>query len=80
VRGQGAAGDGRTVDTAAIQAAIDACGKEASGGVVALEDDRQYLTGTLRLASGVRLRVPANTTLLASLQVPALSGGGGSVS
>jgi len=47
--------------------------------VVALEDDRQYLTGTLRLASGVRLRVPANTTLLASLQVRAHSGGGGSV-
>ena len=68
---QGAAGDGRTVDTAAIQAAIDACSREASGGVVVLDDNKHYLTGSLRLASGVRLHVPANATLLASLQVQA---------
>ena len=66
---QGAKGDGQASDMGAIQAAIDSCGGRPSGGVVILEANRTYLTGTLRLASGVRLHVPANATLLADLQV-----------
>ena len=69
---QGAKGDGQASDTAAIQAAIDTCGGRPSGGVVLLEPDRTYLTGTLRLASGVRLHIPVNATLLADLQVRGL--------
>ena len=66
---QGAKGDGMTLDTTVIQAALDACGKHATGGVVVLENNRTYLTGTLRLGSSVRLHVPANTTLRAALKV-----------
>ena len=69
---QGAKGDGQASDMAAIQAAIDSCGARPSGGVVLLEAGRTYLTGTLRLASGVRLHIPANATLLADLQVRGL--------
>lgn len=58
-----------TLDTAVIQAALDACGKHATGGIVVLENNRTYLTGTLRLGSSVRLHVPANTTLRAALKV-----------
>ena len=70
---QGAIGDGASLDTAAIQAAIDACGKEATGGVVVLEANHTYLTGTLRIPSNVRLHVPANATLLAAMQVRPLT-------
>lgn len=66
---QGAKGDGQASDTAAIQAAIDSCAARPSGGVVLLEANSTYLTGTLRLDSGVRLHIPAGATLLADLQV-----------
>ena len=49
VRSFGAIGDGTTLDTAAIQAALDAC-QRAGGGEVYLPAGR-YLTGTLVLPS-----------------------------
>ena len=59
----GAAGDGRTMDTEALQRAIDACAR--TGGRVILQDG-VFLTGTLRLRSHVELHIDAGATLLAS--------------
>ena len=64
VRDFGAKGDKQTVDTAAIQAALDACAK-AGGGVVRLPAG-DYLSGNLRLRSGVTLHVAKGATLWAS--------------
>jgi hypothetical protein len=60
----GAVGDGATLNTAAIQKAIDAC-TEAGGGVVLIENG-EFLTGTLDLKSGVMLDVAAGAKLLGS--------------
>lgn len=62
----GAAGDGVTVDTRAIQRAIDECAA-AGGGRVTFAPG-QYVTGALFLKSGVHLHVEAGVTLLASLE------------
>ena len=59
----GAAGDSRTMDTEALQRAIDACAR--TGGRVILQDG-VFLTGTLRLRSHVELHIKAGATLLAS--------------
>ena len=64
VRRHGAAGDGLTKDTAAIQAAIDSAAR-AGGGVVTLSGGR-FLSGTVLLRSGVTLRIEAGAALLAS--------------
>jgi hypothetical protein len=60
----GAAGDGITLDTRAIQAAIDRCAA-AGGGVVRLPAGR-YLTGTLRLRDHITLMLDAGAVLLGS--------------
>jgi polygalacturonase len=64
VRTYKAAGDGKTLDTKAIQAAIDAC-TAAGGGRVVLSGGR-FLTGTLYLKSNVILFVEAGAVLLGS--------------
>ena len=56
----GAKGDGATVDTAAIQRAIDAAAK--TGGTVTFPQG-VYLTGALFLKSGVHFRVDEGVTL-----------------
>lgn len=61
IREHGAAGDGRTLDTAAIAAAIDACAT-AGGGQVLFPPGR-YLSGTVRLRSHVTLFLAAGATL-----------------
>ncbi|HEX2854825.1 MAG TPA: glycoside hydrolase family 28 protein [Opitutaceae bacterium] len=60
----GAAGDGVTLDTAALQRAIDAC-SAGGGGTLHLPAGR-YLTGTIQLKDGVRLRLAADAVLLGS--------------
>jgi polygalacturonase len=67
VREFGAVGDGITKDTAAIQAAIDACAPV--GGTVALRDG-VYLSGMIRLAAGLTLDI-APTAVLRGSQNPA---------
>jgi hypothetical protein len=59
----GAKGDGTTLETAAIQKALDAAGK--SGGTITLKPGT-YLTGSLFLKSGTTLEVPEGVTLIGS--------------
>jgi hypothetical protein len=63
VRDHGAKGDGKTKDTPAIQAAIDAAA--ASGGTIFFPPG-EYVSGTLHLRSRVALRLAAGATLIAS--------------
>lgn len=77
VRQHGAIADGKTLDTAAIQKAIDACAK-AGGGTVVLTAGR-YLSGTFFLRSHVNLHLEADARLigtsdLAQYMVPLPSG------
>lgn len=60
----GAAGDGQTLETAAIQAAIEAC-SQAGGGTVYLPAGR-YLTGSIFLRSCITLHIDAGAVLLGS--------------
>ena len=60
----GAAGDGRKLDTASLNAAIEACAK-AGGGRVYVPPGR-YLTGTVQLRSHVTLELEAGATILGS--------------
>jgi len=64
VRQQGAKGDGRALDTAPIQAAIDRC-NAAGGGVVWLAGGI-FVTGTLRLKDNVTLHVERGSILRGS--------------
>ncbi len=64
VRAYGAIGDGLTMDTAAVQAAIDACGARG-GGRVTLEAGR-FLCGRIDLRSGVELHIERDAVLLGS--------------
>ena len=64
VRDHGAKGDGRANDRAALQSALDACAK-AGGGTVRVPPG-DYLSGALRMASGVTLHLEAGATLWAS--------------
>lgn len=61
VRDYGARGDGVTKDTAAIQAAVDACAGQ--GGEVHLSNGT-FLSGTIRLESKLSFVVDAGATLL----------------
>ncbi len=63
VRRFGAAGDGKKLETAALQAAIDACA--AAGGTVYFPSGT-YLSGTLILRSRVRLFLDTGAVLLGS--------------
>lgn len=64
VRESGAVGDGKTKDTAAIQAALDRCAAVGGGTVVVPAGD--YLTGSLDLKSNTTLRVEKDATLSGS--------------
>ncbi|GAA5149632.1 glycosyl hydrolase family 28 protein [Microbacterium pseudoresistens] len=57
-------GDGRALDTAALQNGIDAVHDD--GGGTLLIGDGQYLTGGLLLRSGVTLELSAGATIIAS--------------
>lgn len=60
----GAVGDGTTLNTAAIQSAIDACAKAGGGKVIVTAGT--YLSGTIILKSNVNLHFEHNSTLLGS--------------
>ena len=64
VRNYGAVGDGKTLNTAAIQKAIDDCASK-NGGTVLLEDGT-YMTGSIILRSNVNLHIEQNAVLLGS--------------
>jgi len=60
----GAVADGRTMNTKAIQSAIDAC--RADGGGVVTFAPGSYLTGSIYLKEGVHLVIPEGVTILGS--------------
>lgn len=71
----GAASDGKTLCTAAIQKAIDACAR-AGGGKVIFPAGK-FLTGPIFLRSNVQVEVPAGTVLLGLSdfqKVPSIAG------
>lgn len=60
----GAVADGKTLNTTALQAAIDAC--HAAGGGVVNCGAGDYLTGSLELKSNVELHIPAGGRIVGS--------------
>ncbi|HVY93061.1 MAG TPA: glycosyl hydrolase family 28-related protein, partial [Bryobacteraceae bacterium] len=60
----GAKGDGVTIDTPAVQAAIDACNRDRGGTVLAPAG--VFVIGTLEMKSNVTLHIAAGATLLGS--------------
>src|SRR5579859_5882351 len=64
IRDFGAKGDGVTLDTAAVQAAIDACNKDQGGTV--LVPSGVFVIGTVEMKSNVTLRIAAQGKLLGS--------------
>jgi hypothetical protein len=64
IRDFGAKGDGKTLDTAALQAAIDTCTREGGGTV--LVPAGTFVIGTTELKSNVTLHLTASATLLGS--------------
>jgi hypothetical protein len=66
VSNYGAVGDGVTLNTVAIQSAIDDCAKVGGGKVVLTSG--KYLSGTIIMKSNVELHFAHNSTLLGSTQ------------
>jgi len=64
IRDYGAKGDGTTLDTAALQAAINACNKDQGGTV--LVPAGTFVIGTTELKSNVTLHIAAQGVLLGS--------------
>ncbi len=67
IRTFGAVGDGTTLDTKAVQAAIDKCG--ATGGGVVLITNGNFVVGTIYLKSGVTLHIAPGAALLGSTNI-----------
>ena len=64
VKKYGAVGDGVTMDTAAIQAAIDECAAHGGGQVILQEGS--FLCGFIQMKSGVELHIERDAVLLGS--------------
>lgn len=66
VHDHGGAGDGKTMDTAAIQRAIDAAAEAGGGARVLLRAGRTYLTGPLQLAGNIDFHLEGDAQLRVS--------------
>ncbi|MBE6645150.1 MAG: hypothetical protein E7612_07230 [Ruminococcaceae bacterium] len=60
----GAVGDGKTINTIAIQSAIDAC--YSNGGGTVLVEGGVYMFGSIVMKSNINLHIESNATLLGS--------------
>lgn len=67
VNNYGGLNDGKTLNTQAIQAAIDSCAKNG-GGIVKFEPG-SYLTGSIFIKSNVILQIDENVTILGSQDI-----------
>ena len=63
----GATGNGKSLDTAAIQKAIDAC--HAQGGGTVVLNNGKFLSGTIFLKSNITLRIEPGAVLLGSANI-----------
>ncbi|MCC5930588.1 MAG: right-handed parallel beta-helix repeat-containing protein [Cyclobacteriaceae bacterium] len=64
----GAINDGKTINTRAIQQAIDQCARDG-GGTVLIAGGGAYLTGTIYLKDNITLYIDNGTTLLGSQDI-----------
>src|SRR6516225_7671903 len=75
VRSFGATGDGKTIDTPAVNRAIEAAA--AAGGGTVLFPSGTYASFTIRLKSHICLRLEAGATILAAPVPPEGTASGG---
>jgi polygalacturonase len=72
----GAVGDGVTLDTAAIQRAIDEAAAAGGGAQVLVRGGRRYLIGTLQLKAGIDFHLADDAELLVSTRPEDFAGAG----
>ena len=75
-RDTGAVGDGSTLDTAAIQRAIDQAAAAGGGARVLIRGGKKYLIGTLVLRGGIEFHLADDAELLVSTNPQHYTGGG----